>query len=340
MAPDGTGRAGTGRGDGATLPREMAERVEASLGAGAAGLVLDGIEEARERPVTLRANALRASAQEVEAELRDAGIEVERVPWYADALIARGVRERALWDTDAYREGRIYLQSLSSMMPPLALDPAPGADILDMCAAPGGKTSEIAALAGGRAHITACEMKAPRAEKLEYNLAKLGVAGANVMRVDARRLDEFFSFDQILLDAPCTGTGTLRAGDARAASRMTGRLLERTVRSQRALLDRALSVLKPGGVLVYSTCSVLSEENSDAVEAALGRHGDCELVPLDAAPAEDDALPEPGAATARFLDAVRSGAVPVHPCGLPGTLTVLPSRDYEGFFIAKIKKGR
>ena len=101
------------------------------------------------------------------------------------------------------------------MTPPLALGPRAGADALDMCAAPGGKTSQMAALEP-EAHITACELSAPRAEKLTYNLQKLGAHNVQVMKTDARRLDEFFSFDQILLDAPCTGTGTVRAGDQRA----------------------------------------------------------------------------------------------------------------------------
>ena len=90
----------------------------------------------------------------------------------------------------------------------------------------------------------------------------------NVMRTDARRLDEFFSFDQILLDAPCTGTGTLRAGDERAEKRMTRQLLAKVVKSQRALLDRALTILKPDGTLVYSTCSILAEENDEQVHGA------------------------------------------------------------------------
>lgn len=307
--------------------------------------ILAGFEEARERPVTLRANTLKTTVDEVCRELEAHGIAHERVPWYDDALVALGVRERDLWELDIYREGCIYLQSLSSMLPPLLLEPRAGADILDMCAAPGGKTAQIAALTGNAAHLTACEMSAPRAEKLAYNLGKLGAANVNVMRTDARRLDEFFSFDQILLDAPCTGTGTYRAGDERAEKRMTPQLLAKVTKSQRALLDRALTVLKPGGTLVYSTCSILAEENDEQVRAALKRHRDCKIVPIvlndpdNASTACDD---DEKRVKPILLDHTAEGplALPLfkQPSDEPGTLTLAPTRFFEGFYVAAIKK--
>lgn len=313
-------------------------------------IVETGYREALERPVTLRANTLKATVDDVCRDLDARGIAYERVPWYGDALVVRDARERDLWELDIYRKGHIYLQSLSSMLPPLLLEPRAGADILDMCAAPGGKTAQIAALTGNAAHLTACEMSAPRAEKLAYNLDKLGAVNVNVMRTDARSLDEFFSFDQILLDAPCTGTGTYRAGDERAEKRMTPQLLAKVTKSQRALLDRALTVLKPGGTLVYSTCSVLAEENDDQVRAALKRHRDCEVAPilLDA-PTEmeaDDQPKRPRAAKDEVRPAIlaNAGSGPLRcpalerECALAGTLTVAPTRLFEGFYVAVIRK--
>ena len=313
-------------------------------------IVETGYREALERPVTLRANTLKATVDDVCRDLNARDIVYERVPWYDDALVVRDARERDLWELDIYREGHIYLQSLSSMLPPLLLEPRAGADILDMCAAPGGTTAQIAALTGNAAYLTACEMSAPRAEKLTYNLDKLGAANVNVMRTDARKLDEFFSFDQILLDAPCTGTGTYRTGDERVEKRMTPQLLAKVTKSQRALLDRALTVLKPGGTLVYSTCSVLAEENDDQVRAALKRHRDCEVasILLDA-PAEteaDDQPERPRAAKDEVRPAIlaNAGSGPFrcpaleHECALAGTLTVAPTRLFEGFYVAVIRK--
>lgn len=308
--------------DGATLFPFLDDKIEAHFDEEARARIRAGLAAAAKRPVTLRANALRADRDEIAAALDEAGIAWEGVSWYPDAFVLADVRERVLWELPLYQEGKVYLQSLSSMLPPLALAPRAGADILDMCAAPGGKTSQIAALTGGAAHLTACEMSIPRAERLEHNLAKLGCRNVQVMRTDARRLDEFFSFDQILLDAPCTGSGTVRAGDPRAAERITPKLLDRVTRSQRALLDRALSALKPGGSLVYSTCSVLPAENEDQVERALRRHRDCEVKPIALAGADEGEL-----------------GLPLLPGRVAGALTVCPTRAFEGFFMVRIEKG-
>lgn len=310
------------------LPLHLVESVRAAY-AEDASRVLSGWEAAHGRPVTLRANTLLANADEVAASLSEAGLAFERVPWYADAFaLAEGTSEKDLWELDAYKQGKVYLQSLSSMLPPLALAPRPGADVLDMCAAPGGKTSEMAALSAGAdgvraARITACELSHPRAEKLEHNLAKLGATNVQVMRCDASKLDGWFAFDQVLLDAPCTGSGTVTSHDEHAARHLRPELADGVERSQRALLDKGLEVLKPGGELVYSTCSVLPRENEDVVSWALKRHKDCELVGLG--------LPEGTLGEGRF-------ALPTLPCKLQGAVTVCPTELFEGFFIAKIRK--
>ena len=150
-------------------------------------IVETGYREALERPVTLRANTLKATVDDVCRDLNARDIVYERVPWYDDALVVRDARQRDLLGARHLPRGA-YLPAKPSpsMLPPLLLEPRAGADILDMCAAPGGKTAQIAALTGIAAHLTACEMSAPRAEKLTYNLDKLGAANVNVMRTDAR----------------------------------------------------------------------------------------------------------------------------------------------------------
>lgn len=272
------------------------------------------------RVTSLRANRLKTSPETVAQALEAAGLGWRGVPWYADAFVLDGLRrEREVRDLPLYEQGGIYLQSLSSMLPAMALNPQPGADVLDMCAAPGGKTTQMAALSGGAAHITACEMHVPRAEKLQFNLERQGANMVHVMRADARRLDDLFSFDQILLDAPCSGTGTLRAGDPKMAQRCTPALVEKSVKAQKALLAKALRLLKPGGSLVYSTCSVLGCENEDVVEACLrqaGRSGSYRVVPVAVEGAQ--------------------GELPQLPCRLDGAIVVCPTDRYEGFFVAKI----
>lgn len=279
--------------------------------------IVDGCAK---RKTTLRSNALKATCGEIEGVLREAGIGFSHPSWYADAFVIEGAREDAIRALAAYEEGKVYLQSLSSMLPPLALEVAPGTDILDMCAAPGGKTTQIAAIGGRGTHVTACEMSAPRADKLEHNLAKQGCGNVTVLRQDARRLDGFFRFDRILVDAPCSGSGTIRAGDAKMLGRFTPKLVDKCAKQQAALLDKALSLLKPGGLLVYSTCSVIPRENEDQLVAALKRarkKGAFEVVPLGIA---------------------GDGEIPTLPNSLPGSMTVCPTETYEGFFLAKVKR--
>ena len=280
--------------------------------------ILEGC--AQRRATTLRANALKASRAEIAAVLDAAGIAWDPVDWYGDAFVLRDADERAMAALPAYQEGKLYLQSLSSMLPPLVLGPRPGADILDMCAAPGGKTTQMAALAGGQAHISACEMHAPRAEKLRFNLDRQGATAVNIMRTDARRLDDFFSFDQILLDAPCSGSGTVSVFDPKMPQRFTPALVEKSVKAQHALLSKALRLVKPGGTLVYSTCSVLRRENEEVVRACLAQANTAALYRV-----RPIALPG--------ID-----GLPLLPTDLDGALTVCPTDRYEGFFVVRIER--
>ena len=273
-----------------------------------------------QRNVTLRANTLSSSKDEVANELDGAGIAWSGVDWYADAFVIENARERQIWDLPIYEEGKVYLQSLSSMLPPIALEARANEDVLDMCAAPGGKTSQIAALSGNRAHLTACEMHAPRADKLEYNLAKLGARNVVVMRTDARRMDEFFRFDRILVDAPCSGSGTLKLDNPNGLARFTPKLIEKSKKSQRALLSKALTLMKAGSTLVYSTCSILEGENESIVRDCLSkarRQGTFELKPLAFAGME---------------------AIPTLPSTLDEALVVCPTELYEGFFMVRIER--
>ena len=298
------------------LPEFFQQKIAEQYATDQAQLIMEGSVPAR--MVSLRANTLKADREEIAAQLDEAGIAFERLSWYEDAFLVPQARENQIWSLDAYKEGKLYLQSLSSMIPALVMEPKAGEDILDMCAAPGGKTTQMAALSGGSAHITACEMNGPRAEKLRYNLDRQGANGVSVMQEDARRLSEFFRFDKILIDAPCTGSGTLRAGDPKANKRFTPALLAKVRKSQRALLAKGLELLKPGGTLVYSTCSIFSEENEKQVEAAL------------------QAASKMGSYQVKPIELPGLSEIPQLPCPLDGAVTVMPTMRYEGFFVCKI----
>lgn len=261
-----------------------------------------------DRPVTLRVNPLKSTAEEVLSAFKE--YEIGRVPWYADALIVYGAKKAEIEETPLYREGKIYLQSLSSMLPPLVLDAQAGESVLDMTAAPGGKTCEIAALTGGKATVTACERDKIRFERLKFNLARQGAGRVTALLADATRLDDCFRFDRILLDAPCSGSGTVTPA---SPVRIDDAYVHRCVRMQEKLLRKAVKLLKKGGTLVYSTCSIFREENDRLLERVLPQTG------------------------ARLLPIAGFGDLPRLPSA-EGTLAVRPSPLYEGFFVAKITR--
>jgi len=264
-----------------------------------------------QRQVTLRVNNLKTSLEKAKEKLDEAQIEYETISWYEKALIIKNVREEEIRKLEIYENGEIYLQSLSSMLPPIILEPKAGENILDMTAAPGGKTTEIAALTENKAYITACEKNKIRAERLKFNLQKQGVKSANIMVEDARKLSDYFSFDKILLDAPCSGSGTENIFD----KNFSKELVERSVKFQEELLSKALKILKPGGEMVYSTCSILKQENEKVLERVLSK-GNAQIEPI----------------TVQDIE--------VLPSKIAETITVCPTENYEGFFVAKIKKLR
>ena len=265
---------------------------------------------ALKKTVTLRVNTIKTTIDNVKEELIKAGIEYEGVNWYKEALIIRNVREDEIKKLKIYENGYIYLQSLSSMLPPIMLNPKEGENVLDMTAAPGGKTTQMAVITHNKAFITACEKNKIRAERLKYNLQKQGAGCVNVMTEDARRLSDFFSFDKILLDAPCSGSGTKNVFE----ERFSKELIKKSSNVQEALLQKALKILKPGGEMIYSTCSILKQENEDILKKVLMK-SNARIVPI-----------EP------IIE------IPTLPVNIEGTVCVCPTDLYEGFFVAKIQK--
>jgi len=212
--------------------------------------ILQGLNS--KKNVTLRINTIKSNKEEVINNLKENNITFHEIKWYKDALVIENSVEQDIQKLDIYNEGKIYLQSLSSMIPPIILNPKEGENILDMCAAPGGKTTQISAIANNKAYITAVEKNKIRGERLKYNLQKQGVTSVNIMLEDAKNLSDMFKFDKILLDAPCSGSGTHNV----FKKNFTKELINKSSRTQEILLKKALRILKPGGEMVYSTCSV------------------------------------------------------------------------------------
>lgn len=296
------------------VPKFLIEMLNQQYGEEITSKILEGYSQ--KRMVTFRVNTLKTSIEKVEKVLKNNNIEFKKVSWSDVAYIVKNVREDTLKELEVYKKGEIYLQSLSSMLPPIVLEPKENTDILDMCAAPGGKTTELASLTNNNANITACELNKIRIEKLKYNIEKQGATSVYIMQEDSRRINDFFSFDNILLDAPCSGSGTLNVEDVNLEKIFTKKLIEKSQKAQLELLNKAVKILKQGQEMVYSTCSILNVENEEIVNKIL-KNNKVEIVPIEFEGKEK---------------------LPLLPTKIDGTLCVMPTELYEGFFIAKIKK--
>lgn len=270
----------------------------------------------KKRNTTLRVNTLKTSINYVKEYLTKLNYTYSEVPWYESALILENVTEKEIKDLKIYENGEIYLQSLSSMIPAIILNPKEDENILDMAAAPGGKTTQMVALSKNNAYITACEKNKIRAERLKYNIEKQGATRVSVMVKDSRELDNFLSFDKILLDAPCSGSGTLDINDSKLETIFTEKLLNRSIKFQTQLLNKAINLLKRGSEMVYSTCSILEKENEMVLQEIINKNK-IEIVPI-----KKELFPD----------------VPFLNTKINGTLCVCPTDLYEGFFVAKIIK--
>lgn len=296
------------------IPDFLYEKLLKQYGEELTNKIIEGYSE--KRPVTLRVNTLKSNIQNIKQVFENLGYIVKEVEWYSNALIVENITENEIRQLDIYNNGEIYMQSLSSMLPVIALEPKQDENILDMAAAPGGKTTQISSEINDKVFITACEKNKIRAERLKYNIEKQGAKRITVLIQDARELDNYFSFDKILLDAPCSGSGTIDLKNEKLEKIFTPDLLQRSVKTQFELLKKAIEVLKPGHEMIYSTCSILKEENEENISKIL-KNGKAQIVPIN-------------------TEKLRNiGLLPV---SIPGTVCVCPSKLYEGFFVAKITK--
>lgn len=280
------------------------------------------------RPTTFRVNTLKATRDEVWSELTAQGFILESVSWYTDAFILRNKSKRELIATSAYTRGAIYVQSLASMLPPLVLAPQPGEKICDLAAAPGSKTTQIAALMNNTGEIIANDRSKVRWRKLVANLKLQGVRNVRTRLAKGEDLWKKFPdyFDRVLVDAPCSLEGRFEAGNEKSFGDWSLRKVAFLSTIQCHLLRSAVTMTKPGGVIVYSTCTLAPEENERVIDWILQREpGRVYVEPIDLP--LDNVLPGLTAwEQQKFSDQVR------------GTLRVLPSELMEGFFIAKLRR--
>jgi 16S rRNA C967 or C1407 C5-methylase (RsmB/RsmF family)/NOL1/NOP2/fmu family ribosome biogenesis protein len=259
----------------AGLPEAFVARMRELLGPEAPAF-LDSYGRPAQRAV--RANPLKLDPADLPGLL---GIDPDPVPWCPEAFfLPQGVR---VGDTLAHAAGLCYVQEPSALAVGAALDVRPGQRVLDLAAAPGGKTTLAAGRLGDRGVVVANEVQRGRVQALADNLDRWGSARTMLAAETVARLAERLpgAFDRVLLDAPCSGEGLFRRNPAAAAQWRPGHVRGSAER-QRALLADAAALVRPGGVLVYSTCTFAPEENEQQVAGFLAAHPDWELLELPA----------------------------------------------------------
>lgn len=223
-------------------------------------------------PMYGRINLLKADPGKLLAQWRheDVAYDFCRRDWFEENLVFELKSHPLLSELNSFRQGLFYVQDPSTLLGPRELDPEPGETILDLCAAPGGKTTYLAQLMRNEGRIVAHDTSVDRLRLVRENCARLGVTCADVV-LPATLNREPGVYSRVLVDAPCSNTGVMRR---RVDLRWRVRLeeFERLQRMQLGLLEQAAPLLKPGGTLVYSTCSLEPEENQQVVEEFLRRH--------------------------------------------------------------------
>jgi NOL1/NOP2/sun family putative RNA methylase len=240
--------------------------------------------EACERPLptVVRTNTLRITPAGLRERFLQQGIPASPVPWEATLLRV----DRPVGRTIEHWLGLFYVQEAVQVLPVLALDPQPDHDVLDLCAAPGGKTTQIAAMTANGATIIANEPNGRRQQALLANVNRLGILSATITGYRGESFPTRARFDRVLVDAPCSAEGTLRKESPLQAGASRG-TIARLARLQKRLIVRAYDLLRPGGVLVYSTCTFAPEENESVVAHLLGERSarlTPVCLPIDASP--------------------------------------------------------
>ncbi len=292
-----------------SMPGWLIEKWQKEWGAEKAHAVLAAFNEIS--PLTIRVNTLKQTREDLISLLEKEGIETEIVPYLEEALVIR--KGAGQFFGKFLKSGKAYVQSISSMVPARVLSPKPGDTVLDMCAAPGSKTTQMAEMMGNTGSIDAWDLYPHKISLIKKNAKKEGItiihAGARDAAKPMAQVNE--KYDKVLLDAPCSGLGVL-GHKVEIRWRRTEASLAEFPPLQKSLLAAAAPYVKKGGTLVYSTCTLNAEENEQVVEDFLSHHPEYEAVDF----------------TLEGLDASEKGMMTIWPDAIHS----------DGFFVAKLKR--
>ncbi len=273
---------------------------------------------------SIRINTLLTTVAETKASIESKGWKLQQIPWCKEGFWITNPGRRDVGNLLEHYLGKIYVQEAASMIPPLILDPKPSDIVLDMCAAPGSKTTQMGAMMENTGLIIANDYKGARLQSLGINLQRSGLTNAVISLMHGKRFYQF-EFDKILLDAPCSGTGTIRKS-LKTITIWNPNMIHKLARQQKELIERAFQNLQPSGEMVYSTCSVEPEEDEGVVDYLIRKYPEAQIVPVKL-PGLKTSPPIMEFAGKKYHESIKQ------------VLRIWPQdNDTEGFFVAKIRK--
>ena len=307
------------------LPRRFLERLAAVMPPDHLAPVVASFSVPR--ATGFRINPLRAG-ERVFDELTARGFMIRRIDWLPEANVIAHAQRADLLRDEAALTGQIYVQNPSSMIPVSILDPQAGEKVLDLAAAPGSKTIQIAGRMRARGELAAVEIVRKRFFRLRALLTRHGAEFVQTFLEDGRRFSRHHPeyFDRVLLDAPCSTEGRFVAGDPKTTRYWSERKIHEMAHRQKQLAESAVRCLRPGGTLVYSTCTTAPEENEGVIDWLLERFdGEITVEPVDI----PDSVP---------LPPIRTWKGKTYRPEVAQTIRVAPDETFEAFFVAKVVK--
>ncbi|MFX1569487.1 MAG: RsmB/NOP family class I SAM-dependent RNA methyltransferase [Promethearchaeota archaeon] len=237
--------------------------------------------EANDKPLTpsIRTNTLKITPSELKERLERKGSELEKIEWipYGFNVIKESIN---LGSSHEFLQGYYYLQNVASMLSAVILDPKPDEVVIDMCAAPGSKSTHLAQIMENKGKLILIDKNKNRIPALDINLRRMGIINSIILNMDAFHITDLnIKPNKILLDAPCTGEGLIRQDHNRKKSKSM-KQIEKMASIQRKLLKAGLNALNSGGKLLYCTCSIAPEENELIVDEVLKKSQNFEIVEI------------------------------------------------------------
>ena len=274
---------------------------------------------------SVRVNTLKISIDECKKRLEEKGWNLKQIPWCNEGYwVEHKEGRRDIGNNIEHALGYIYVQEAASMIPPVVLDPKPNEIILDMCAAPGSKSSQLAQYMENEGILVANDYKGIRIAPLGINLQMCGVRNAIITLMEGRWFKDI-KFDRILVDAPCSGTGTIRKS-FKTLRIWNPDVVRRLAGQQRQLIETAFNILEEEGILVYSTCSCEPEEDEGIIDYLVDKYDNAKIekINLEGLKRSKAILEFEGNEYSKEIQ---------------NCLRIWPQdNDTEGFFVAKIRK--